>query len=117
MAYQNFNPSSRNVLKRFEEISDMQLEATLEAAGIRHEQAEKCTCLAMSKISKRSDKTQAIANCETGAMFINNIDRAGAELPFGGINDCGYGRDLGNAGVQEFANLNLLHMTSMAAPT
>ena len=45
---------------------------------------------------------------ETGMMFINNIDWSDAELPFGGIKNSGYGRELGDMGIQEFVNKKLV---------
>ena len=53
---------------------------------------------------------------ETGMMFINNIDWSDAELPFGGIKDSGYGRELGNMGIQEFVNKKLVRTRDMVAP-
>jgi succinate-semialdehyde dehydrogenase/glutarate-semialdehyde dehydrogenase len=53
---------------------------------------------------------------ETGMMFINNIDWADAEFPFGGIKDSGYGRELGDMGIQQFVNKKLVRIASMAAP-
>ena len=41
-------------------------------------------------------------------MFINNIDWSDAELPFGGIKNSGYGRELGDMGIQEFVNKKLV---------
>jgi succinate-semialdehyde dehydrogenase/glutarate-semialdehyde dehydrogenase len=54
---------------------------------------------------------------DTGMMFINNIDWADAELPFGGIKYSGYGRELGNMGIQEFVNKKLVRIADHAAPT
>jgi succinate-semialdehyde dehydrogenase/glutarate-semialdehyde dehydrogenase len=53
---------------------------------------------------------------ETGMMFINNIDWSDAELPFGGIKNSGYGRELGDMGIQEFVNKKLVRTASLHAP-
>jgi acyl-CoA reductase-like NAD-dependent aldehyde dehydrogenase len=53
---------------------------------------------------------------DTGMMFINNISWADAELPFGGIKDSGYGRELGDMGIQEFVNKKLVRVAAMEAP-
>jgi succinate-semialdehyde dehydrogenase/glutarate-semialdehyde dehydrogenase len=53
---------------------------------------------------------------ETGMMFINNISWSDAELPFGGIKNSGYGRELGNMGIQEFVNKKLVRTAHLEAP-
>jgi succinate-semialdehyde dehydrogenase/glutarate-semialdehyde dehydrogenase len=53
---------------------------------------------------------------DTGMMFINNISWSDAELPFGGIKNSGYGRELGDMGIQEFVNKKLVRIASMSAP-
>ena len=53
---------------------------------------------------------------DTGMMFVNNIDWSDAELPFGGIKNSGYGRELGNMGIQEFVNKKLVRTGQFPAP-
>ena len=53
---------------------------------------------------------------DTGMMFVNNIDWADADLPFGGIKNSGYGRELGSMGIQEFVNKKLVRSGAIAAP-
>jgi succinate-semialdehyde dehydrogenase/glutarate-semialdehyde dehydrogenase len=53
---------------------------------------------------------------DTGMVFVNNIDWADSELPFGGIKHSGYGRELGSLGIQEFVNKKLVRTGAQAAP-
>ncbi|EMI52175.1 succinate-semialdehyde dehydrogenase (NADP+) [Rhodopirellula sallentina SM41] len=47
---------------------------------------------------------------ETGMMFLNQPTSSQAELPFGGIKNSGYGRELSHLGILEFVNKKLIHL-------
>ena len=64
---------------------------------------------------ERKDE-RAASRIDTGMMFINNIDWTDADLPFGGINNSGYGRELGSLGIQEFVNWKLVRTNDLDAP-
>jgi succinate-semialdehyde dehydrogenase/glutarate-semialdehyde dehydrogenase len=52
---------------------------------------------------------------DTGMVFINHPTWTTADLPFGGIKNSGYGRELSSLGIQEFVNKKLVRTSSIDA--
>ncbi len=70
-----------------------------------------------SVFTKDIDRGKRLASrIDTGMMFVNNISWSDAELPFGGIKSSGYGRELGDMGIQQFVNKKLVRTGSFDAP-
>ena len=53
---------------------------------------------------------------DTGMMFVNQPTWTRPELPFGGIKNSGYGRELSSMGIHEFVNKKLVRVASIDAP-
>jgi len=53
---------------------------------------------------------------DTGMMFVNHPTWTTPDLPFGGIKNSGYGRELSSMGIQEFVNKKLVRVSSIEAP-
>ncbi len=53
---------------------------------------------------------------ETGMVFINQPTWTMADLPFGGIKNSGYGRELSSMGIQEFVNKKLVRVAAIDGP-
>ncbi len=47
---------------------------------------------------------------ESGMVFVNKTTTSQVELPFGGIKNSGYGREMSRHGILEFVNKKLVHL-------
>ena len=52
---------------------------------------------------------------DTGMKFVNHPTWTTPDLPFGGIKNSGYGRELSSLGIQEFVNKKLVRIASIDA--
>ena len=63
--------------------------------------------LGAAVFTKDLDRGQDIAEfkLEAGACFVNDFVKSDPRLPFGGIKESGYGRELSSQGIKEFMNI------------
>jgi succinate-semialdehyde dehydrogenase / glutarate-semialdehyde dehydrogenase len=64
-----------------------------------------------SVITKDIERGKRIARqIETGMVFINQSTWTAPDLPFGGVKNSGYGRELSDLGISEFVNKKLIRV-------
>jgi succinate-semialdehyde dehydrogenase/glutarate-semialdehyde dehydrogenase len=69
--------------------------------------------------TKDVDRAKALARrIESGSVFINGMVASDPRLPFGGVKNSGYGRELSSFGIREFVNIQTIWIgPATAAPT
>ncbi len=72
--------------------------------------------LSSAVFSKDIARAERVAmSIDAGAVWINHPSWTAPELPFGGIKNSGYGRELSSLGIQEFVNKKLIRMEDVNA--
>ncbi|MDX1619255.1 MAG: aldehyde dehydrogenase family protein, partial [Balneolaceae bacterium] len=58
------------------------------------------------------EKAESIAaeRLEAGCCFVNDFVKSDPRLPFGGIKESGYGRELSHVGIREFVNIKTVYV-------
>ena len=60
-----------------------------------------------------ADETKAetyVSELQTGNVFVNDIVKSDARLPFGGVKRSGFGRELSEHGLMEFVNIKTVYI-------
>ncbi len=75
-----------------------------EAIQVANDSAFGLGAAVFTKDTKRGEKI-AKEKINAGSCFVNTFVKSDPRLPFGGINDSGYGRELSIFGIREFVNI------------
>lgn len=135
MSYQSINPFNGELVESFEEQSDEQLEIAIATAPAcckswgKLNFRERATIvtraaandsdhgLGCSVFTQDIERGKRIANrIETSVILVNHPTWTASDLPFGGIKNSGYGRELSSHGIHEFVNKKLVRVASINAP-
>jgi succinate-semialdehyde dehydrogenase / glutarate-semialdehyde dehydrogenase len=69
--------------------------------------------LACTIFTENRSRGERIAlEIEAGVVNINHPVWTAPQLPFGGVKNSGYGRELSEAGIREFINKKLVHIAA-----
>jgi succinate-semialdehyde dehydrogenase / glutarate-semialdehyde dehydrogenase len=64
-----------------------------------------------------SEQERFVNEIEAGMVYVNRMTESTPEVPFGGVKNSGYGRELSHYGIQEFTNIKTVWIAEGAGGT
>jgi succinate-semialdehyde dehydrogenase/glutarate-semialdehyde dehydrogenase len=83
----------------------------VEAIGIANDSVFGLGAAVFTQDIERGEKIASEA-IQAGSCFVNAFVRSDPRLPFGGIKESGYGRELSHYGIKEFVNIKTVYVGS-----
>jgi len=60
------------------------------------------------------EQERFVNEIEAGMVYVNRMTESTPEIPFGGVKNSGYGRELSHYGIQEFTNIKTVWIDESA---
>lgn len=90
--------------------SVMKVDSEAEAVRVANDSVFGLGAAIFSRDEARAERLAA-EEIEAGACFVNSFVKSDPRLPFGGIKQSGYGRELGKYGIREFVNMKTVSIS------
>lgn len=90
--------------------SVIKVDSEAEAVRVANDSVFGLGAAIFSRDEARAERLAA-EEIEAGACFVNSFVKSDPRLPFGGIKQSGYGRELGKYGIREFVNMKTVSIS------